>query len=361
VPTNFGGQNMLGVMQDPVFGKVKASLFTQFRLTQNNFSLGDAPVLDSLTISFEYSGSYYGQVETFQTLKIYELSEQIPDVDTLYSNISLAHYPDPVAELLLRPAPTDSVLIDTIMFAPHFRIRLSDELGQKIIDANGTPAFENVPNFLEYFKGFTSPWMTRLTEPAVSSTSICSIFFTRLSFITAKRGIRTPCDMTFPSPSSPSDPIFLKPSAMTMPIRCWLSSFFGEEPSKSETACCSCSPWENCVPISVSLIFPELSEAANVTINQARLIVPIAEGFADEMFTPAQELLLLRYDENGKLVPIADMQFGDEYFGGTYNEGERQYSFNITQHLQQVMDGKVLTRALPLPLPGQRKMPGGSC
>jgi hypothetical protein len=348
IPTNFGGQNMLGVMQDPVFGKVKASLFTQFRLTQNNFSLGDAPVLDSLTISFEYSGSYYGQVETFQTLKVYELSEQIPDVDTLFSNISLAHYPDLVAEFLLRPAPTDSVLIDTIMFAPHFRIRLSDELGQKIIDANGTPAFENVPNFLEYFKGL---YIT-VDDEIDGTGSIFNLnmfsFFTRLSLHYRQEGDTVSTRHDFPVTQFTQRTNLFETLSYENAHPLLVEQLFGEEPSGSEDSLLFVQAMGR---LRANIQFPflsRLSEAANVTINQAKLILPVAEGFADELFPVAQELLLLRYDENGKLQPIADMQFGDEYFGGTYEEGKNQYSFNITQHLQQVMNGKVPDKGLTL-------------
>ena len=351
VPTNFGGQNMLGVLDDPLFGKVRASLFTQFRLTENNFSLGESPVLDSLTISFEYSGRYYGQVETFQTIKIFELSEQVPDVDTLYSDLVVPHYPDPVAELLLRPAPTDSVLIDTTMFAPHFKVRLSDALGQKIIDANGTPAFENVPNFLEYFKGL---YIT-VDEEIDGTGSIFNIgvfnFFTRLSLYYHEEGDTNALRHDFPITQFTKRSNFFETLSYDNAHPVLVEQLFGEDPEESGDSLLFV---QSMGKLRANIRFPylsELSSAANVTINQARLIVPIAEGFSDEMFTPAQDLFLLRYDDNGKMVPLADMQFGDEYFGGRYNEGARHYSFNITQHLQEVMDGKISDHGLTMVIP----------
>ena len=352
VPTNFGGQNMLGVLDDPLFGKVRASLFTQFRLTQNNFSLGESPVLDSLTISFEYSGRYYGQVETFQTIKIFELSEQIPDVDTLYSDLVVPHYPDPVAELLLRPTPTDSVLIDTTMFAPHFKLRLSDALGQKIIDANGTPAFENVPNFLEYFKGL---YIT-VDEEIDGTGSIFNIsmfnFFTRLSLYYHEEGDTNALRHDFPITQFSKRSNFFENLSYENAHPVLVEQLFGENPEESGDSLLFV---QSMGKLRANIRFPYLSDlsgAANVTINQARLIVPIAEGFSDdEMFTPAQELFLLRYDDNGKMVSLADMQFGDAYFGGVYNESKRQYSFNITQHLQEVMDGKIADHGLTMVIP----------
>jgi hypothetical protein len=351
IPTNFGNQDMLGVMQDPLFGKVRASLFTQFRLTQNDFSLGDSPVLDSLTISFEYSGVYSGQVETFQTLRIYELSEQIPDVDTLYSNVVVAHYPDPVAEFLLRPAPTDSVMVDTVMFAPHFSVRLSDELGQKIIDANGTPAFENVPNFLEYFKGL----YVTVDEEIDGTGSIFNInpfnFFTRLSLFYHEEGDTNYLRQDFPITQFAKRANYFENLSYDQAHPVLVEQIFGDD---SEASGDSLLFVQSMGQLRANIRFPYLSElsmAANVTINQARLIVPLADGFSDEMFPPAQELFLLRYDENGEMVPLADMQFGAEYFGGTFNEGLKQYSFSITQHLQEVMDGKVDDHGLTLVIP----------
>lgn len=346
VPTHFGGQDMIGVMQDPVFGKVKASLFTQFRLTENNFSLGTSPVLDSLVISLEYSGTFYGQEETFQTLKVFELSEQIPDQDTLFSNMQVAYFPDPVAELLLRPAPTDSVLIDTVMFAPHFRVRLSDALGQKLIDANGTPAFENVPNFLEYFKGL---YITVDDEidgiGSIFNLSMFS-FFTRLSLHYHEEGDTVAKRHDFPVTQFTQRINLFESFGYDDAHPMLRAQLFGEEPYVAGD---SLLFLQSMGMLRANIHFPHISrlaETANVTINQARLIIPLAEAFEDDLFPPPNELILLRFDEDDKVQPIADMQFGDEYFGGLYDEGRKQYNFNITQHLQQVMDGKIPDKGL---------------
>jgi hypothetical protein len=139
------------MMIDPVFGKTKASIFTEFRLPQNNFTLGENPVLDSIRLSFGYTGRLYGDITTFQNIRVYEISENIPELDTLYTNMFVEYYPQPIGQLSLRPDPREPV--DTLDTPAHFIIPLSNEFGQKIIDANDTEYFENIPNFLEYFKG----------------------------------------------------------------------------------------------------------------------------------------------------------------------------------------------------------------
>ncbi|MFO7998447.1 MAG: DUF4270 family protein [Bacteroidales bacterium] len=348
VPTNFGGENILGVLHDPVFGKSRASIFTQFRLPENNLSLGDEPVLDSITISFGYSGQYYGQIETIQTVRIYELSEEIPDIDTLFSDLVIPHYPEPLAEMLLRPAPNDSVLIDTTMFAPHFSLRLSDAFGQKMIDANGTPAFENVPNFLDYFKGV----FVTVDEQIEGTGSVFNIdmysFFTRLILHYHQEGDTVAMRQNFPINEFTQRSTYFEALGYDNAHPVLVEQIFGEDPYA----------WGDSLlfvqgmgKFRCNIHFPfiaKLSEAENVTINQARLIIPVAPGFEDEMFPPADELILLRFDEEGGVDALSDMAFGDDYFGGSYDQAREQYSFNITQHLQEIMDGKFPDNGLAL-------------
>jgi|LSQX01.1.fsa_nt_gb hypothetical protein len=352
IPTNLGYQNLLGMMHDPVFGKTRASILTQFRLPSNDFSLGEEPVLDSVVLSLGYNGIYYGNVETIQTIRVFELLDDIPDADTLYNNQPLAVEPRNIGQRLLRPAPTDSTLIDTTYFAPHFRMRLSDRIGQKILNANGTEYFENISNFLEYFKGI----MVTVEDNFSEGGSIFNInMFSSYTYLA----------------------IYYHEASDTIPLsrnfRFYISDFtrrmtFVEHFEFQASHPVITEQLNNPGQGNDSLLFlkalgglrtkisfpfiEELSALPSVYINQAKLIIPVDTNFVTDEFYAARNLILLQMSEEEEMVALSDYSIGTAYFGGALNEAKNQYEFNITQHLQEVIDGKLENADLVLLISG---------
>lgn len=340
IPTNLSAQNILGAINDSEMGFVKAGIFTEFRLPRNDFSLGENLSLDSVVLFFGYSGRYYGQLETPLNLKVFELSEQIPDSDTLMSNQFIPHYHEPIGQKLMRPAPTDSVTIDTLQFAPHFSIRLSDAFGQKLIDANGTPAFANVPNFREYFKGL---YITVDDEmEGVGSIFGVNIFtgFTRLGLYFREGDSEETLRYDFYITEfaqrlgyfehggyEGANPVLLEQLMATQPKDEGDSLLFVRAMGQ----------------LRANIHIPYLAQMRhlpNVTINRANLIVPVAEGFSSDVFPAAARLALYRVTATGDIAPPTDMFFGDDLFGGIYDAEKRQYVFNVTRHIQERIDGR---------------------
>ena len=304
LPTNLSFQNLLGMMFDPEFGKTRASIVSEFRLTSNNFSLGSSPVLDSLVLGFHYTGEYAGNIETFQTIKVYELSENLPQEVDILSSHPVQFYRIPVGQKLVRPAPKDSVLVDSIFRHPHFNIRLSDQFGQKIINANGTPAFRNVQNFLEYFKGLKITVEDNFNEGG--SIFNIDMFgpFTHLTlyYHNATDTVRVQRRHSFRVSNFSQRYTFVEHF-----------DFVGANPQIT-------SRLQNPQLPSDSLLFikslgglrsririPHLMELArqpNVTINQAKLIVPVDGNFVSEMFEPAQFLHLYQISPQGVRQPL---------------------------------------------------------
>ena len=67
---------ILGEIDDQEFGLAKASFLTQVLLTENNTDLGASPIVDSVVLSYTYSG-YYGELLDFDDLIITELEDTI--------------------------------------------------------------------------------------------------------------------------------------------------------------------------------------------------------------------------------------------------------------------------------------------
>jgi len=339
LPTNLSFQNLLGMMYDPEFGKTRASIVTEFRLPVNNFSLGSSPVLDSLVLSFHYTGEYVGKIETLQTIRVYELSENLPQEGIILSSHPVQFYSTPVGHKVLRPAPRDSVLVNDIFRHPHFKIRLSDQLGQKIINANGTPAFRNVQNFLDYFKGLKITVEDNFNEGGSIFNIDMFGQFTHLTlyYHNATDTVRIPRSHDFRIST------FAQRFTHVEHF-----DFVGANPLITSSLQNSQQPLDSLLFVKSlgglrsRIRIPYLMELArlpNVTINQAKLILPVDETFVTEMFNPAQYLHLYQVTPQGVRLPLRDRDVGFAYFGGEYDPVARQFVFNITKHLQEVLKG----------------------
>ncbi|MGB1242953.1 MAG: DUF4270 family protein, partial [Chitinophagales bacterium] len=156
---------LFGAVNDPVFGKVNASIYTQFLLRASNPNIGEMPVFDSLVLTFTYNNSgLYGNAASNNSVLIHELEEVLESNETYYSNQNLIYNPRIIGEKRnFRYEPSDSVEITTgidtagvhikTKVIPHLRIRLNDELGHRLMNQIGDVAFENDKNFQQFFKG----------------------------------------------------------------------------------------------------------------------------------------------------------------------------------------------------------------
>jgi hypothetical protein len=347
VITSLSYQNIFGVMNDPVFGKVKSEIFTEFRLPGNDFSLGSDPQLDSVVLYLGYTGKYYGLLQTIQTLRVYELRESIPDKDTLYSNLFIPHYSNHIGQRLLRPAPQDSVLVDSVMVAPHFSIRLDDAFGQKIIDANGTDAFRDITSFLDYFKGL----YISVDDEINGLGSIFNInmysFFTRLRLY-YRDGDDTAQKHDFYISEFAKRFSYFKDFGFEGANQILLDQLGAQNPAEYGDSLLFV---QSMGKVRTKITFPyldELKKMPGLIINQASIIMPVASDFSDELFPEARQLLLYRLNAEGRLEFLSDMFLGEAYYGGIYSEADQQYKFNITRHLQQLLDGKISDHGMVL-------------
>ena len=67
----------------------------QALLKENNIDLGTNPIVDSVIMSYTYSG-YYGDLNEFSEIEIFELSNSIYKDSTYYSNLEVNNIYFPV-------------------------------------------------------------------------------------------------------------------------------------------------------------------------------------------------------------------------------------------------------------------------
>ena len=143
---------ILGNMDDPWFGKTVCGFYTQFSFNLQNFRFPQGAIYDSVVLSLRYAGTY-GRFQQPVDVAVYELTEA-PNPSAIYfSNQTFALQANPLAVVsAFRPALTDSVQVGSEKLAPHLRIRLRDDLGLKIFQADSS-YLVNQASFVNLLKG----------------------------------------------------------------------------------------------------------------------------------------------------------------------------------------------------------------
>ncbi|MCS7035639.1 MAG: DUF4270 family protein [Saprospiraceae bacterium] len=130
---------MCGELQDPVFGRTTAALYTLFRPSDLSPRFQNA-VVDSIVLFLRYAAEgFYGDTTQPQTVRVHRIAagSTLRWNQIYYSNQSL-----PTDELLgevsgVFPRPrTNLPLFDTIERGPYLRIPLSNAFGQEILNTD---------------------------------------------------------------------------------------------------------------------------------------------------------------------------------------------------------------------------------
>lgn len=190
VQTNNLTDHLLGVYNDPIYGRSEASILTQLSLSTNNPNFGEETSLDSVVLTIPYYStegdsdendnieyaldSIYGEgsfklsvQESRYFLSDFDPEANFQDRQKYYSDqqdlfeqnlVGEVIYEDdnflPSSEAIVTYGVDDEGEQDTITSGPALRIKLPVEYFQeKIINKEGSAELSNNNNFREYLRG----------------------------------------------------------------------------------------------------------------------------------------------------------------------------------------------------------------
>lgn len=168
---------LLGQYNDPIFGEVVASFFTQIRLASNNPDFGDLSTItvDSVVLAMEYRDQYgIGKVpQTFAVFRVLDAltadsnyttksSSSIMDVSLIADGFATV-----TPNVLLRPVVGGDTLL------PQLRLRLKNELGWELLNSSAAGNMVDNNAFLSYFKGLHV--VTQGAPPGSGSGAVYSL------------------------------------------------------------------------------------------------------------------------------------------------------------------------------------------
>ena len=313
---------ILGGIDDFEFGFNNAGFYTQILLKENNTDLGTNPTVDSVELSYTYSG-YYGDLEEFTSLDVLVLQEDIYK-DSVYYSTSYA-----------MPVPAGMSNVESFSVSedgsenPSLTMRLSDSFGQEILDLQNEGLKDN-ETFLENFKGISvvaSGQNTMLYLNPDGSNSFLKIYYHNDESGTDTLSL----DFELGGDAARINLFNHKPleSISQVDGKMYIQSMSGYK-----------------TKIEVNNTDSIKSILEGKAINKVTMTFNVEEGSQSE-YAAHDKLFLVRVNEQGDNVFLTDYTVeGENHFGGSLSSDK--YEFNITRYFYQLLNNDTYTKDLYL-------------
>lgn len=330
-------QNCAGVYFDPIFGKINASLYAQFRLQLNNINFGENAIADSMILALPYAGAYgdVKKINGLQNFTVHELDEIVETSKVYYSNKVFKIKPDPIGTSgYVVPKLNQEVTIGNTKSFPQLRIPLNASLAERFLDAANLASFENSPNFLDFFKGVKVS--STLFNEIAGQGSI--VYFDLL------KGARI--ELYYKNAATDTT---LRANFVVNELSVRVNTFQQEYSQEITDALDSFEAGkqflynQSTAGLQTVLYFPDIltwKAGRNILINKAELEVSIDESSLG-IYPPPLKIDPVTLNNDNVRINIADFAFNNfKPVGGNYLFNEKKYRFTITKYLQEILDGK---------------------
>jgi hypothetical protein len=335
---------VIGRMWHPLTGWHKGSLATQLRLSAPDVDFGENPVIDSLYLSLHYTGSLFGQPAA-QRLMVHRLTEPVLLDSTYYSNRDWQMEEVDLADNGFQPIvldPNREVIIGEDTLSPELRIYLTDEFGQSLLDADPAVYASNT-EWTDFLPGlFIAPTATGAGDGAVG--------------IDLANGL-SELVMHY---HNDTDTLVYEFSINAL---CGRANHFdhdwlGDLAPFNQVDNAQLPPNEGLHVFSAAgskilVEFPdllELREQPELAVHKAELWLPVSEESLDiEARYPIQDqFFALTVNTDGNPVSTPDQNSIGLNINGNYDADTMAYRFNLSQTVQQMLNGTLEDKPLYL-------------
>lgn len=342
--------NLLGGMDDPIFGKSYAGFYTQLALPNNNIDLGNVLEFDSLVLYLRYSATY-GDVTTGQSFVVRRMTEGIDSETEYFTNktfqtesLELGRFDN------FNGALGDSVAVEGTNQVNIIKIVIDSTFGKELLNQSGSINFSSTEAFQSYLNGiYIGPDKSNIGEAIyyidlADPFSKMTLYYNDTASLDILINNQTRAVENFEfdrsgsivedyvnSASEKDSLIFIQPMATTKAV----------------------------------IKIPELLNLENVIINKAELLFtevrnPLGTTYDSDFPSPSL-IIAFSSDEEGRAETVSDQFVSTSYFGGEKelntinNEEVSQYRINLARHYQFIIDERKEDYGVfILPLPSNR-------
>lgn len=353
IRTDASLKSLLGSMNDSIFGNVTVDFATQFR-SKRYVDFGDNAAVDSIKL-FLYYRVIYGDTITPQHVKIYELDESIyadQKIDSTGKFTSYPYYQDVDLKSL-----ASTQMIGEMEFTPVIRtdsesgdllynalvVPLDASLGEKLMNADSLDMIDE-DKFVNYFKGlyFETERISDAPGTILALEAASNETFQGSAIVVYYNNPEN-ADSDEPDTLSMAYVIDGNSARVNRITNDYSETEFVQNLNVQSNPD-SLIYIQTMGGLEAKINIENLSgwnDSINTAINKAELIFQVDTLLSDpEKYPLPDQLLFTVVDSTDTEILPKDYSFSPTFYGGFLNE-DYTYRFNITQHLQQIIDGEV--------------------
>ncbi len=362
--------NLLGTLNDPIFGKTTADFACQFRLSYfPDFSKDAQP--DSIVLYLYYK-QLYGDTTTQQHFRVYELGSDLSYNSKYYQDENLKGYAKP--EILADYSYTPKFKLDSLTnyygstkakpkdtVYQKIAIKLDLSLANYLMSADSLKLSDN-DLFVKYFKGLYVE-----ASELNSGGSIMKINTTPHQYTVGQQTISEHGSyLVLHYHNSEKDSLYYS-YGITKNSAARVSHFVHDYSTTSFSSSLNADiSQENLIYLQptgglrAKIMIPDLGywskmnpellndkDTTKLVINRAQLVFTIDPEYIDTVtFLPPERLLLAAigpgkskvFPDQDSIYYLSDYTFSPAYFGGYYNSSDHTYRFNIAKHMDDLLE-----------------------
>ena len=295
---------LLGSINDQEFGTSDAYFKTQILLSENNISLGSAPVVDSAIITYSYIGLYGDINAGFTNVSVTRSLNELNENDKYYSNSFELDF------------NYENWVNDYTISENNFTIYLNNDSAQKILNFSDDDLSDNSA-FLSVFNGFN----------IIAKSSNMILYLNPSSVNT---------NMKIYYHNATEDSLVLNFSLGGDAVRVNLFENSKEPMSSENTYIQSMNGYNTHIVISDLDSLRFILEGKS--INKAVLLLNVKDNSQDQYKKAHDKVLLYSVDDHGNYNEIIDLEYNDVNSGLILSDEDR-YECNITRHFTNLIQG----------------------
>ncbi len=365
-------RQLVGKMEDPIFGRSEAMSHFQLGINPNDNASERFPgaTLDSITLNIAWDTAvFYGNYRDGMELEVRELMEPLDeDLMDHFAGEMPAVFPDAIGSTgpivpsaddryvyrrVFQSADSSVVTVDTLVGVRS--IRLDDALGQRILDSDAS-VFSSRAAFRDAFPGLRIEAVGASNGHIgyrLSSLIEVNLYYQYTDTAGVDRQGLYPINLSETCNNGGTGEIFT----------CVLYNTYEHDYTGSQVEPFLTDPLlgdsllflQSMIGTNIELDLPTRIAEGQILLNKAQLLLELEEQSAteDRLYPPVQRVLALYRDSEGETFIRDLLVAGSQGFRGFLEEdtdtGRRFYELNITEHMQSVLQGELPERLIIVP------------
>ncbi|MDA1336991.1 MAG: DUF4270 family protein [Bacteroidetes bacterium] len=327
---------VLGNMEHPFFGIHQAGFAAQLRLSTPDIDFGSNATIDSIYLTLKYTGDRYGLLSP-QNIHVWELQDSLTLDSAYFSNHSFLTTEEALEDPAYQPIiinPAEELFIGNDTVAPEVRIYLTNELGQRLLEADPT-VYSSNQDWSDYFQGIlvmpdpqgpgqgavgidVTSGVSRIRMHYHNDTDSAAVYDFNINALSPRTNL---FEHQWYPPFQALDEAYI--TAVDGSLQSGVFSGAG---------------------LKTRIKFPDLEEweaqrSPNRAVHKAELWLPVASEYNDPRYPIPTQLFILTENENGEPISTPDQTSIGLNINGNFDQSNNAYRFNISQTFQRMLNG----------------------